>query len=482
MYGVIHAHPSSDCDALLALAREWSPRVERLGGGCEIGLDLSGLTRLFGDAQALAGELWQAAAAQGPPVRIAVAGTRAAARLMVRHGAALTVVPAGTEADALAGVPLEALATLERDERGESPEADLVRTFRQWGLRTLGDLAALPPEAIAARLGQAGVCLHQAARGVDPRPLVPQRPEERFEQALDLEWPIEGLEPLSVVLGRLLEPLSAHLERRDRGVAVLRVRLHLVTRGIHERALQLPIPLREARALRTLILLDLESHPPPAAIDRVIVAVDPTPARVVQYSLLARPLPPPEQISTLMARLHALMGETRCGSPAVVDTWKPGACTMASFAPDDRMRGPSGPGEDESRDAALPIAAVPVVALRRFRVPVVARVRVDAGRPAFVTTDVPGLHGGRVEMWAGPWRTSGGWWTEGDKDAGEQDAAAAVPGARPGLGTGPVSPKRRSREGGWDRDEWDVGLIDGAAFRIFRTRDTGRWFVDGIVD
>ena len=143
---------------------------------------------------------------------------------------------------------------------------------------------------------------------------MPAVPEERFEQALDLDWPIEGLEPLSFVLGRLLEPLSAHLERRDRGAAVLHVRLHLVTRDVHERSLQLPAPMRDARTLRTLLLLDLESHPPAAAIDRVTVAVDPTPGRVVQFSLLTRPLPSPEQLSTLMARLAGADGRGRAAA------------------------------------------------------------------------------------------------------------------------------------------------------------------------
>src|SRR4029453_12952706 len=96
-----------------------------------------------------------------------------------------------------------------------------------------------------------------------------------------------------------------------------------------------PAPMRDARALRTLALLDLESHPPDAAIDRVTVAVDPTPGRVVQFSLLTRPLPSPEQLSTLTARLAALMGEGRCGSPEVVDSWRPGAFAMKPFAPRD---------------------------------------------------------------------------------------------------------------------------------------------------
>ena len=122
------------------------------------------------------------------------------------------------------------------------------------------------------------------------RPLVPSTAEERFEQGLELEWPIEGLEPLSFVLGRVLDPLSAHLERRDRGAAVLHVRLRLVTRDVHERSLQLPVPMRDARTLRTLLLLDLESHPPPAAIDRVTVSrrSDARPCRAVFAARAAR--------------------------------------------------------------------------------------------------------------------------------------------------------------------------------------------------
>src|SRR6185503_15834040 len=113
------------------------------------------------------------------------------------------------------------------------------------------------------------------------------------------------------------------------------------TRLVHERSLQLPTPIRDARTLRTLALLVLESHPPAGPIDRVVVAVDPTPARIVQFSLITRPLPSPEQISTLMARLQALMGETRCGSPSLVDSWKPGAFEMRTFLPRDAH--PAGP-------------------------------------------------------------------------------------------------------------------------------------------
>ena len=212
-----------------------------------------------------------------------------------------------------------------------------VSAFKRWGLRTLGELAALPPADLAARLGPTALVWQAIARGDDVRPLVPDVPEERFESSIDLEWPIDGLEPLSFVLTRLLEPLSTRLERRDRGAAVLHVMLGLVTGDTCTRSLQLPSPIRDVRTLRTLALLDLESHPPPAAIDRVTLVIDPTPGRVLQHTLFARPHPTPEQLSTLLARLGALMGQDRIGAPALVDSYRPGAFAMTPFATDMQL-------------------------------------------------------------------------------------------------------------------------------------------------
>jgi protein ImuB len=451
LFAAIYAAEGSSCEALLAVARDFSPRVETCGPR-EVALDLSGLTRLFGDAKTIAGELRRTAADRGLRVRIAIAGTRTAARLLVRHRAGITIVEPGDEPAALDDLRIELLEIFDPDEpRTPEPPNPRTTTLRRWGLRTLGDLARLPADDVAARLGQDGVEWQRLARGQDPAPLVPSVPDERFEQALDLEWPIDGLEPLSFVLARLMEPLSAHLERRDRGAAVLHVRLHLVTREVHERSLQLPAPMRDARTLRTLALLDLESHPPAAAIDRVVVAVDPTPGRVIQFSLLTRPLPSPEQLSTLMARLTALMGEDRCGSAVTVDSWEPGAFEMRRFAPQ------AGIGDQGSgiKNLGLPISdprsPIPTVAVRRFRSPVPARVRVDRGIPVRVISDRRGLSGGKVETYAGPWRASGGWWIE-------------------------------DRIKSWERDEWDVTLSDGATYRVFRERDTDAWFIEGVVD
>src|SRR5688500_10203926 len=206
--------------ALADVARDFSPRIECSDDG--VTLDVQGLDRLIGDPPTIAAELRRTAAERGLQVRVAIAGTRTAAQLLVHAHPGLTVIDTGDERRLLAPLSIDLLAAVVE-------EPDLI-TLRRWGLRTLGDLAGLPDDAVAARLGQAGVLWQKLARGEDPRPLVPALPEERFEQALDLEWPIEELEPLSFVLGRLMEPLSAHLERRDRGAAVLHVRLHLITR------------------------------------------------------------------------------------------------------------------------------------------------------------------------------------------------------------------------------------------------------------
>jgi protein ImuB len=204
------------------------------------------------------------------------------------------------------------------------------------------------------------------------------------------------------------------------------------------------------------------------------VAVDPTPARIVQFSLLTRPIPSSEQLSTLTARLAALMGEDRCGSPVVVDSWQPGAFAMKPFNPGPWI---DVPGSVRTSDPQCRVA------LRRFRIPVPARVRAEHDKPQHVTIDraaahlgsritdpigsriaVPGSQlGGCVQACAGPWRTSGYWWANRPQRYADTEKTACT------------------REE-WDRDEWDVTLSDGATYRIFRERATHAWFVEGSYD
>ena len=447
-------------EALVSVARDFSPRVE-VHESRLVAVDVSGLGRLLGTPRAIGEELQRSMTACDIRAHVAVAASRIAAALLACAKPGLTVIAPGQEATALAPLPLQVLELAARMLGAPSPDPDDVfTTLRRWGLKTLGDLGRLPAAQLSERLGEAGLAWQRLATGHDSRPLVPSPPDEQFEETTDLEWPVEGLEPLSFILGRLFDPLCDRLERCDRGAAAIHIALGLVTRDTHQRSLQLPAPLRDPRVFRTLVLLDLESHPPPAGIDRITVAIDPTPARVLQFSLLHRARPSAERLTTLLARLSALMGEDRVGSPQLVDSHRPGAFAMTRFEGEE----PQGPGSKAQgfrprakgpRPEAQGSLEDPHVALRRFRLPIPARVSVEQGRPVRVTTDRRGFGGGAVAISAGPWRTSGEWWRT--------------------TGSG-------RRKTSWNRDEWDVALADGSAYRISCDRDQGRWMVDAALD
>src|SRR5215211_3669984 len=122
VFGVLYAADGTQRAALDAVAREFSPRVER-DSDRETTLDLSGLARLFGDARTIAQELRRTAADRGVRVRVAIAGTRSAARLIVRHRAGISVIDPGTDASALAPLPLSVLADIVRE--ASTPNAQL---------------------------------------------------------------------------------------------------------------------------------------------------------------------------------------------------------------------------------------------------------------------------------------------------------------------------------------------------------------------
>lgn len=458
LYAALYGEPGAVA-RLAVLAGGFSPRFERHGDRTVV-LDVSGLERLFGTPAAIAADLSRA----GAP-RVAVAASQTAAMLLVRAHDGVTVAlerPGTALRHVSLAILQEVLAdAADRDATAgdrRRQAAGRERTFdvlRRWGLTTAGEFAALPAAALSARLGPAGLALQRLAQGLDPRPLVPDPGVPRFAGSLELEWPIEALEPLSFVLARLLDPLAAALERADRGAVALHLNLRLTDRTTHARTIGLPAAIRDPRVLRTLLLLDLESHPPAAAIDVVSLELDPAPGRVVQYSLLERAVPAPETLATLMARLGALVGEGRCGSAVLLDSHRPDAFAMGAFAINSQPPTPNSQSATPHPSfSPVGVGRWPLEVegcsplLRRFRPPVAVRVGVEGGRPVRVAVDRRGMPGGTVQQAAGPWRTSGGWW----------------------------EPAR------WNRDEWDVAFGDGTVCRVFRDRDSGGWFLDGIFD
>jgi len=440
---------------LEAVARACSPRVEPHGDDVAV-CDATGLTRVIGMPAVIAEEMRRMAWEREVGVRVAIAGSKTAAWLLAHARPGTTIVPAGEEARRLERLPLSVLrslpepAGLRTADRGLRTVDRELRTaldiFERWGLATLGDLARLPRADVLTRTGRVGQRLHQAACGEDDAPMVPAGETPRFVERMELEWPVEGLEPLSFVLARLCDGLSASLARADRGAVTITTRLQLVTKATHARTLTLPSPMRDSKTLRTLILLDLESHPAPAGIDVVEVECGVTPGRIVQGSLLAYAVPTPEDLSTLLARLSALVGDTRVGAPVVVDTHNPRVSSMKPFALSTRHSAPSTVPSTQHQ--------APSTTIRRLRPAPSARVRVEKGRPVEVSlserTAYRESRGVAVTTAAGPWRTSGHWWSSDGQT--------------------------------WDRDEWDVALDTGVVYRLARNRQTDRWEIEGEVD
>ena len=440
-------------DALAAVARGASPRVEIVGPGVVV-IDARGLARLFGQEAQVAALCRQQAADRGATAAVAIASTRTAALLLALDGAeriaaatldpaapgAMLTVPAGAEAAALASRPIALIARLaaldtplrprRRGARvaatgGLAPGVEVpLALWRRWGLVSLGALAALPAADLFERLGAAGLAWHAMARGLDARPLVPTAEPQPFEATCAFEWPIEAIEPLSFALGRVIDPLCARLDHDGLGTVTLQTTLRLVTRELYVRRLGLPMPMRDPRVLRTLIVLDLESHPPPAGIDVLTVTFEPIAGRIVQPSLLARAHPRPETIATLTARLRAVMGDGRVGSPVALDTHRGGAIGMRPFD------GPASALPLALADTPAPVPDDPStgarLTLRRFRQPPPVRVDLDRGRPARVRAleprRLPRL--GAVRQAAGPWRSSGDWWRVASVAFGAEPADA----------------------------------------------------------
>src|SRR3954447_1672902 len=238
LYACVYRLPALDSGGaaappLAVVAEQFSPRYERHTDDL-LSIDISGLERLLGTPRMIGEELRRDAAARGLRVHVAVARRRMAALVLAVAQPGLTIVGGGEEAAALAPIRIGVLELIDQPQNTRHPQkskkddaasaaSSTVSVVTHWGIRTLGEFAALPAADVRARLGHQGLLWQAMVRGEDIRPLVPAQADERFDGAIDLEWPIEELEPLSFVLTRLLEPLSTRLERRDRGAAVLHV-------------------------------------------------------------------------------------------------------------------------------------------------------------------------------------------------------------------------------------------------------------------
>jgi len=187
--------------------------VEGLVAGVQVvrpgllALAIRGPARYYGGEKAAALALRGAVRAEGlTDVRIGIADGVFAAELAARTAVpddAVRIVPVGAAAAFLSPFAVTTLG-----------DADLATLLGRLGVRTLGDFAALPGDAVRDRFGAAGAHRHALAGAADGTLLVPRIPPPDLERVLELEPPLDRVDQLAFAVRQLADELVETLTGR----------------------------------------------------------------------------------------------------------------------------------------------------------------------------------------------------------------------------------------------------------------------------
>jgi len=388
---VLRRSPSEEAAAkaaLLECAGGFSPRVEdRSKDGAFLAvIDIAGTTALFGPPETLAQNLLARIHALGISASIAVSGNLHASVALARGIPAQTVrvIPTGEECSALAPLPLTVLDLSEEQ----------AETFSLWGIRTLGMLGCLPEKELTARMGQSGRLLRQMGRGEMPHLFQPAEPAFTLTERMELDSPLEVLDALLFVVNLMLDQLIRRATARVLALASVGITLALEGGATHSRFVRPALPTCDRQLWLKLLHLDLEAHPPQAAILAVVLAAEPGSTSKVQLGLFMPQLPEPSRLDVTLARICAIVGDENVGRAVLTDSHGPDGFRMEPFtvSTSERSEIPSTPMRP---------------AMRRLRPAEAAFVTVQSERPmAFFFRD----RRYAVERAYGPWLTGGEWW------------------------------------------------------------------------
>src|SRR5947199_3469364 len=288
----------------------------------------------------------------------------------------------------------------------------ILDILHKWGIHTLGQLAVLDKEQLAARLGPEAVRMWEGANGQSDRPLKLVRPPESFEESFEFENEIETAEPLLFMLRRFLEQLAVRLSGIYFVAKELTLRITFTNKQQHERCFKIPQPTNDVDLLFRMLQTHLENFKSEHPIVAVALSAQPIRPASQQFGLFETALRNPQQLYETLARLSALLGNDRVGTPIKEETHRPDAFRMEPFTwslatdsePEWRLaastsRNPSSSpspqnGESPSRTGRIAADSEPEwrlaastekksrVALRRFRPATAASLFTSEDRPA----------------------------------------------------------------------------------------------------
>jgi protein ImuB len=376
---------------LLECAGAFSPRVEDRSKDtaslCVI--DIAGTKSLFGPPEMLVRNLLQRVRSLGISARVTVSSNFHAAVCLARGlspGTPFKVIASGEEAAALASLPLTVLNLTETQ----------VETFALWGIHTLGMLAALPEKELIGRMGQESKRLQQLARGELPHLFQPVEAAFLLEEKMELDSPVELLDSLLFVVGVMLEQLILRAKARIFALASVTIVLTLDGGGTHTRTVRPALPTTDKQLWIKLLHLDLEAHPPHAAILTLTLTAEPGSTSKVQLGLFSPQLPEAARLDVTLARIRAIIGEECVGRAVLQDTHSPEGFRMEPFTV------PSG--------HSAPITCTrPRAPMRQLRPPETTSVTLQNHRPAMFFFRERRY---KVERAYGPWLTGGDWWNQ----------------------------------------------------------------------
>ncbi len=308
-----------------------------------------------------------------------------------------------------------------------APSGYLASVLHAWGIRTIGQLLKLPRAQVCERLGPEAIKLWAHATGGSIRPLKLVKPQEFFSESVELENHVEMLEPLLFLLRRFLEQITSRLANVYLVAGKLRLILRFEKGPAYERIFTIPQPTREVELLFRMLHTHLENYTSDSAIIALELAVKPVRPNAEQYGLLEKGVRDPHQFAETLARLSALLGSDRVGTPKVELSRRTDAFHLRPYEVIDRKR----------EESPTLLEGVPCF---RFRPPVVAKIVLNEIRPAYLYS---ARTTGQIKDVRGPWLFEGDWWD--------------------------------SRH--WSREEWDIATEDGF-YRLVHIEE--EWFLDGI--
>ena len=222
----------------------------------------------------------------------------------------------------------------------------IIAILHKWGVHTLGDLAALPPDQLGARLGPAAVLLWEQATGRATRLLRLVRPTEVFAEEIEFDYEIETAEPLLFVLRRFLEQLTLRLGALYLVAREMTFRLTFADQSHYAHRFHIPDPTNSVEILFRLLQTHLETFRAEHPIVAVSLAAEASRPARQQFHLFETPLRDPNRLHETLTQLTGLLGKKRVGRPVLEDTHRPDAFHLEAFS----WQLPSSPNEFSADD------------------------------------------------------------------------------------------------------------------------------------